>query len=258
MKGIFLALVSRSLRREMKHPRESAPAPQNRPGTLGPRGHCPPLPWVLCMGARGGLSQTERVTRGQIARPKRSSGTASFDAKKPHGTNRLGPRCLWRSPYGGRAGSPGQSMCPSMQCSYVLLRHVDDRPWGSGGSREAWLPHSILPWVALEESFPWGLNCSPARTWRGFRCPRGVRRRLRAEHSGPQAPTPGRAGSEPGSRPSLCATWAGPGQRAAPPALLCTCHPSTDTRQPPQTHFLSLGPFLSFWSLWRQEGNRSS
>lgn len=31
----------------------------------------------------------------------------------------------------------------------VLLRHVDDRPGGPGGSGEARLPHSIPPWVAF-------------------------------------------------------------------------------------------------------------
>lgn len=118
----------------------------------GTRRQCPPLPWVLRTGAGGSLSQLARVTCGQTARPKGHS----FDAKKPHGTNRLGPPCLWRSPYRRRAGDLGQSMCPPMQGSYVLLRHVDNRPWGSRGSREAWLPHSVLPWVALEESFPWG------------------------------------------------------------------------------------------------------
>lgn len=48
-------------------------------------------------------------------------------------------------------GRAGHSACPPTQCSYVLLRHVDDRSWGPGGSGEARLPHSIPPWVTLEE-----------------------------------------------------------------------------------------------------------
>lgn len=34
---------------------------------------------------------------------------------------------------------------------YVLLRHIDHRSWGAGGPGEAGLPHTVLPWVALEE-----------------------------------------------------------------------------------------------------------
>lgn len=46
----------------------------------------------------------------------------------------------------------------------VLLRHVDNRPWGSGRSRESWLPHSILPWVSFLSPSPffsfWSLGSS--------------------------------------------------------------------------------------------------
>lgn len=46
----------------------------------------------------------------------------------------------------------------------VLLRHVDDRSWGSRRSRESWLPHSILPWVSFLSLSPlfsfWSLGSS--------------------------------------------------------------------------------------------------
>lgn len=49
------------------------------------------------------------------------------------------------------SGVSGQIGRPPMQRPYILLRHVDHRPRGSGGSREAWLPDSILPWISLEK-----------------------------------------------------------------------------------------------------------
>lgn len=77
-------------------------------------------------------------------------------------------------------------MCPPMQCPYVLLRHIDDRPRRSRGPGGAWLPHSILPCIALEEEAQvhcWGCleeknrysgsGWDPPRTWKGFPVPTG-------------------------------------------------------------------------------------
>lgn len=235
------------------HSRTTEPA--RDPGT---RRQCPPLPRVLRTGAGGGLSQLERVTCEQTARPKGSSGRATASMpRSPMEPTDWDPRVSGGRPTGGGLRTWGRAHVHHAG----FLRPAPTRRRQALGVRgvPGGLAAPLHPSLGRPgREFPLGLNCSPARTWRSFRCPRGVRRRLRAEHSGPQAPTPGRAGSEPGSRPSLCTTWAGTGQRAARPALPCTCHPSTDTRRPLQTHLLSLGPFFSFWSLWRQEGNRSS
>lgn len=155
-------------------------------------------------------------------------------------------------PWGGQA-----EHVPTHASPYVLLRHVDNRPWGSGGSRESWLPHSILPWVSLEEKasdphlcFLWGVNCSLAGTWEGSRCPRGVRRCLGAEHSGLESappPTPGRAGSEPGSPPQVSkAAWVGMGQRTAALVPPCTSQPVHQFPHPPTLTFSPRVPFSPF------------
>lgn len=58
--------------------------------------------------------------------------------------------------FGGRAAAPPpqaseRALGKRLQRPYILLRQVDDRPRGSGGSGEAGLSHSVPPWFALEE-----------------------------------------------------------------------------------------------------------
>lgn len=146
---------------------------------------------------------------------------------------------------------------PTHASPYVLLRHVDNRPWGSGGSRESWLPHSILPWVSLEEKasdphlcFLWGVNCSSAGTWEGSRYPRGVRRCLGAEHSGlesaPPQPQAGQALSlDPHPKSPRPHGWAwGRGQQ--PWSRHAPANPSINSHTPPTLTFSPRVPFSPF------------
>ena len=71
-----------------------------------------------------------------------------------------------------------------------------------------------------------------------------------AEGSSPESPAPRREGLCPG----LQGHAGGTGLGGSPEAWPCTC-PAWGPRAP--THFLSLGPFFSFGSLQRWEGNRS-
>lgn len=79
----------------------------------------------------------------------------------------FGAQVSLRPGWSGKASEPGAALGSwhAGHCS-VLLRHVDDRPWGSRGSREAWLPHSVLPWVAFLSLGPffsfWPLGSSRA------------------------------------------------------------------------------------------------